>query len=113
LTPGREEMGQDATPDQPVEVEADRPGGHGDDAGGLDDLVTGGLECDGEVTGASAGHVPLLYARDDGSHSIRELPGGPVLRVLPDADYHKGIFRLDKDAARWSWSPTAWSKGRP
>ncbi|MGV9563924.1 SpoIIE family protein phosphatase [Streptomyces sp. NPDC003480] len=54
---------------------------------------------DGEVTGASAGHVPLLYARDDGYHSIRELPGGPVLGVLPDTDYRKGIFTLDKDAA--------------
>ncbi|MEV6993708.1 SpoIIE family protein phosphatase [Streptomyces sp. NPDC093228] len=54
---------------------------------------------DGRVTGASAGHVPLLYARDDGSHSIRELPGGPVLGVLPDADYPEGTFTLDKDAA--------------
>ncbi|MGW1804562.1 SpoIIE family protein phosphatase [Streptomyces sp. NPDC002078] len=54
---------------------------------------------DGQVTGASAGHVPLLYARDDGYHSIRELPGGPVLGVLPDTDYNKGIFTLDKDAA--------------
>ncbi|WP_406423797.1 SpoIIE family protein phosphatase [Streptomyces sp. NBC_01589] len=54
---------------------------------------------DGQVTGASAGHVPLLYARDDGSHSIRELPGGPVLGVLPDADYSEETFTLDKDAA--------------
>ncbi|MCF1512164.1 serine/threonine-protein phosphatase [Streptomyces glomeratus] len=54
---------------------------------------------DGRVTGASAGHVPLLYARDDGSHSIRELPGGPVLGVLPDADYREGTFTLDKDTA--------------
>ncbi|MET8276768.1 SpoIIE family protein phosphatase [Streptomyces sp. NPDC005134] len=54
---------------------------------------------DGQVTGASAGHVPLLYARDDGYHSIRELPGGPVLGVLPDADYSEETFTLDKDAA--------------
>jgi serine phosphatase RsbU (regulator of sigma subunit) len=54
---------------------------------------------DGRVTGASAGHVPLLYARDDGSHSIREMPGGPVLGVLPDADYPEETFTLDKDAA--------------
>ncbi|MEE1671978.1 SpoIIE family protein phosphatase (plasmid) [Streptomyces sp. WAC07094] len=54
---------------------------------------------DGRVTGASAGHVPLLYARDDGSHSIRELPGGPVLGVLPGADYPEETFTLDKDAA--------------
>ncbi|MEV7366560.1 SpoIIE family protein phosphatase [Streptomyces sp. NPDC091299] len=54
---------------------------------------------DGRVTGASAGHVPLLYARDDGSHSIRELPGGPVLGVLPGADYPEETFTLGKDAA--------------
>ncbi|MCX4580538.1 SpoIIE family protein phosphatase [Streptomyces sp. NBC_01571] len=54
---------------------------------------------DGRVTGASAGHVPLLYARDDGSHSIREMPGGPVLGVLPHADYAEETFTLDKDAA--------------
>ncbi|MEU0038927.1 MULTISPECIES: SpoIIE family protein phosphatase [unclassified Streptomyces] len=54
---------------------------------------------DGRVTGASAGHVPLLYARDDGSHSIREMRGGPVLGVLPDADYAEETFTLDKDAA--------------
>ncbi|MGW5272619.1 PP2C family protein-serine/threonine phosphatase [Streptomyces sp. NPDC004044] len=47
---------------------------------------------DGRVTGTSAGHVPLLYARGDGSHSIRELPGGPVLGVLPDADYSEETF---------------------
>jgi serine phosphatase RsbU (regulator of sigma subunit) len=54
---------------------------------------------DGRVTGASAGHVPLLYARGDGSHSIREMPGGPVLGVLPEADYLEETFTLDKDAA--------------
>ncbi|SEP05023.1 SpoIIE family protein phosphatase [Actinacidiphila rubida] len=54
---------------------------------------------DGRVTGASAGHVPLLYARDDGSHNVRELPGGPVLGVLPDADYSEGTFTLDRNAA--------------
>jgi serine phosphatase RsbU (regulator of sigma subunit) len=43
--------------------------------------------------------VPALYARDDGSHSIRELPGGPVLGVLPDADYSEETFTLDEDAA--------------
>ncbi|MFE0632790.1 SpoIIE family protein phosphatase [Streptomyces sp. NPDC058864] len=55
--------------------------------------------CDGQVTGSSAGHVPLLYACDDGSHSVRELPGGPVLGVLPDAVYHEGTFTLDRNAA--------------
>lgn len=43
--------------------------------------------------------MPLLYGRDDGYHSIRELPGGPVLGVLPDADYSEETFTLDKDAA--------------
>ncbi|MEV6290179.1 SpoIIE family protein phosphatase [Streptomyces sp. NPDC051896] len=54
---------------------------------------------DGRVTGTSAGHVPVLYARGNASHSIRELPGGPVLGVLPGADYPNGTFTLDKDAA--------------
>ncbi|MEU9978741.1 PP2C family protein-serine/threonine phosphatase [Streptomyces sp. NPDC051014] len=54
---------------------------------------------EGRVTGASAGHVPLLYARDDGSHSIREMPGGPVLGVLPAVDYAEESFTLARDAA--------------
>ncbi|MFD5064120.1 SpoIIE family protein phosphatase [Streptomyces sp. NPDC058394] len=53
----------------------------------------------GQVTGASAGHVPLLCAHDDGSHDIRRLPGGPLLGVLPDADYQQETFTLDKDTA--------------
>ncbi|MER7679211.1 SpoIIE family protein phosphatase [Streptomyces sp. NPDC096934] len=57
------------------------------------------IDPDGRVTGASAGHVPLLYARDDGSHSIREMPGGPVLGVLPGAEYAEETFTLDKNAA--------------
>ncbi|GAA3893662.1 SpoIIE family protein phosphatase [Streptomyces lannensis] len=51
---------------------------------------------DGRVTGASAGHVPVLYAHRDGSHSIRELPGGPVLGVVPDTDYREETFTLDE-----------------
>ncbi|WP_392749404.1 SpoIIE family protein phosphatase [Streptomyces sp. LN590] len=54
---------------------------------------------DGRVTGASAGHVPVLCARDDGSHSIRELPGGPVLGVVPDTEYGEETFTLDEDSA--------------
>ncbi|MGW0632506.1 SpoIIE family protein phosphatase [Streptomyces sp. NPDC002758] len=54
---------------------------------------------DGRVTGSSAGHVPLLCARDDGSHSIRELPGGPVLGVVPDTEYREETFTLDEDSA--------------
>ncbi|MFD4231266.1 SpoIIE family protein phosphatase [Streptomyces sp. NPDC058545] len=54
---------------------------------------------DGQVTGTSAGHVPLLYARKDGSHSIRELPGGPLLGVVPDTDYREETFTLDEGSA--------------
>ncbi|MGW1884944.1 SpoIIE family protein phosphatase [Streptomyces sp. NPDC001970] len=53
----------------------------------------------GQVTGASAGHVPLLCAHDDGSHDIRLLPGGPVLGILPDAEYPQEAFTLDKGTA--------------
>lgn len=53
---------------------------------------------DGRVTGASAGHVPVLYAHKDGSHDIRELPGGPVLGILPGTDYPEETFTLDKDS---------------
>jgi PAS domain S-box-containing protein len=54
---------------------------------------------DGRVTGASAGHVPLLCAHDDGSHDVRQLLGGPLLGILPDADYPEETFTLDKDTA--------------
>ncbi|WP_217546790.1 SpoIIE family protein phosphatase [Streptomyces sp. GbtcB6] len=53
----------------------------------------------GQVTGTSAGHVPLLCARKDGSHSIRELAGGPVLGVVPDTEYREETFTLDEDSA--------------
>ncbi|MFG3024750.1 SpoIIE family protein phosphatase [Streptomyces sp. NPDC048254] len=53
----------------------------------------------GQVTGASAGHVPLLCAHDDGSHDVRRLSGGPLLGILPDADYPQETFTLDKDTA--------------
>ncbi|MER5683039.1 SpoIIE family protein phosphatase [Streptomyces sp. NPDC002205] len=54
---------------------------------------------DGRVTGTSAGHVPVLCAREDGSHSIRELPGGPVLGVVPDTEYREETFTLDEGSA--------------
>jgi serine phosphatase RsbU (regulator of sigma subunit)/PAS domain-containing protein len=54
---------------------------------------------DGRVTGASAGHVPLLCARKDGSHSIHELAGGPVLGVVPGTEYGEETFTLDEDSA--------------
>ncbi|MFD3452021.1 SpoIIE family protein phosphatase [Streptomyces sp. NPDC058691] len=53
----------------------------------------------GRLTGASAGHVPLMCAHDDGSHDVRRLPGGPVLGILPDAEYPQETFTLDKDSA--------------
>ncbi|MEU1599498.1 SpoIIE family protein phosphatase [Streptomyces sp. NPDC005708] len=54
---------------------------------------------DGRIIGASAGHVPMLCPRTDGSHSIHELPGGPVLGILPDTEYHEETFILDEDSA--------------
>ncbi|MFJ7946494.1 SpoIIE family protein phosphatase [Streptomyces sp. NPDC096354] len=54
---------------------------------------------DGRVTGTSAGHVPLLCAHRDGSHDVHELPGGPVLGVLPGTDYPEETFTLDEDSA--------------
>ncbi|MGW0627081.1 SpoIIE family protein phosphatase [Streptomyces sp. NPDC002758] len=55
--------------------------------------------CNGQVTGTSAGHVPLLCARKDGSHSIHELPGGPLMGVVPDTEYREETFTLDEDSA--------------
>ncbi|MFF1747381.1 SpoIIE family protein phosphatase [Streptomyces mirabilis] len=54
---------------------------------------------DGQVIGTSAGHVPLLCARKDGSHSVRELAGGPVLGVVPGTEYGEETFTLDEDSA--------------
>ncbi|MGW5250334.1 PP2C family protein-serine/threonine phosphatase [Streptomyces sp. NPDC004129] len=53
------------------------------------------IDPDGQITGSSAGHVPLLLAREDGSHDICKLPGGPVLGVVPDTDYPEETFTLD------------------
>ena len=54
---------------------------------------------DGQVTGTSAGHVPLLYARKDGSHTVHQLPGGPVLGILAETEYVEETFVLDRDSA--------------
>lgn len=54
---------------------------------------------DGQVTGTSVGHVPLVCAHKDGSHEVRELPGGPVLGVLPGTEYREETFTLDDDSA--------------
>ncbi|MER5917969.1 PP2C family protein-serine/threonine phosphatase, partial [Streptomyces sp. NPDC001982] len=53
----------------------------------------------GQVTGTSAGHVPLLCAHTDGGHDIVKLPGGPVLGVVPSMDYAQETFTLDEDSA--------------
>ncbi|MGW7594365.1 PP2C family protein-serine/threonine phosphatase, partial [Streptomyces rubiginosohelvolus] len=55
--------------------------------------------CDGQVIGTSAGHVPLLLARDDGSHEVRTLSGGPVLGVVPETDYPEETFTLERNTA--------------
>ncbi|MFJ9034866.1 SpoIIE family protein phosphatase [Streptomyces sp. NPDC102274] len=52
----------------------------------------------GRVTGTSAGHVPVLCAHRDGSYEICELPGGPVLGVVPDTEYREETFTLDEDS---------------
>lgn len=43
--------------------------------------------------------MPLLCARENGSSDIRELPGGPVLGVLPGTDYLEESFRLGEGTA--------------
>ncbi|MFF3566030.1 SpoIIE family protein phosphatase [Streptomyces sp. NPDC002574] len=53
----------------------------------------------GQVTGSSAGHVPVLCAHRDGSHEVRELPGGPVLGVMPGIKYREETFALDENTA--------------
>lgn len=63
------------------------------------------------VTGASAGHVPMVRAFKDGSHDTYTLPGGPVLGVLPGAEYPWGASRWIT-TLRWSWPRTVSSKGR-
>jgi PAS domain-containing protein len=54
---------------------------------------------DGQVTGTSAGHVPVLCAHKDGSYEVIKLPGGLVLGILPDVDYSEHAFALDHDSA--------------
>ncbi|MEV7391085.1 SpoIIE family protein phosphatase [Streptomyces sp. NPDC091215] len=54
---------------------------------------------DGQVIGASAGHVPVLCVYKDGSHTIHELPGGPVLGIVPGTEYSEETFNLDGDSA--------------
>lgn len=54
---------------------------------------------DGQVTGSSAGHVPLLCAHKDGSHEVLTLTGGPLLGIEPDPGYPETTFTLDRDSA--------------
>lgn len=53
----------------------------------------------GQVIGAGAGHVPLLQARDDGSHTIRTLPAGPVLGIVPGTEYPEETSTLEEGTA--------------
>jgi serine phosphatase RsbU (regulator of sigma subunit) len=57
------------------------------------------IDRDGQVTGTSAGHVPVLCAHKDGSHEVLKLPGGPVLGVVPGPEYPEKTFVLDHDSA--------------
>ncbi|TXS60346.1 MULTISPECIES: SpoIIE family protein phosphatase [unclassified Streptomyces] len=54
---------------------------------------------DGLVVGTTAGHVPLLHARDDGSHTVRTLPAGPVLGIVPGTEYPEETFTLEAGTA--------------
>jgi hypothetical protein len=54
---------------------------------------------DGRVIGTSAGHVPLLCVRDDGGYTIRSLPAGPVLGIVPGTDYPEETFTLEEGTA--------------
>ncbi|SHN36016.1 PAS fold-containing protein [Actinacidiphila paucisporea] len=57
------------------------------------------IDGDGQVTGTSGGHVPMLCAHEDGSHEVLKLPGGPVLGVVRDTGYSEKTFALDQDSA--------------
>lgn len=54
---------------------------------------------DGQVIGASAGHVPLLQVHDDGSHTVHPLSAGPVLGIVPGAEYPAETFTLEEGTA--------------
>lgn len=53
----------------------------------------------GQVTGTSAGHVPVLRAHKDGTHDALNLTSGPVLGVVTDISYPEKTFVLDRDSA--------------
>ncbi|MEU9379888.1 SpoIIE family protein phosphatase [Streptomyces sp. NPDC048279] len=53
----------------------------------------------GKVVGTSAGHVPLLQARDNGSHTVRALPPGPVLGIVSGTEYPEETFTLEEGTA--------------
>ncbi|MEW1773517.1 SpoIIE family protein phosphatase [Streptomyces sp. NPDC086777] len=50
----------------------------------------------GQIVGTSAGHVPLLQAHGNGSHTIRVLPPGPVLGIVPGTEYPEATFTLEE-----------------
>ena len=53
---------------------------------------------DGQVTGTTAGHVPMLRVHQDGRHEVLKLPGGPVLGVVRDTGYPERTLALDHDS---------------
>jgi serine phosphatase RsbU (regulator of sigma subunit) len=53
----------------------------------------------GQITGTSAGHVPMLRAYKDGSHEVLDLPGGLLLGIVPVPAYPEETFMLDHDSA--------------
>ncbi|WP_372405841.1 SpoIIE family protein phosphatase [Streptomyces luteireticuli] len=53
----------------------------------------------GELTAATAGHVPALLGRSDGTTRVLAPPPGPPLGVLPTATYP--AVRLPLHGARW------------
>ena len=52
---------------------------------------------DARMTGANAGHVPVLWARTDGSYGTQELPADPLCGVLGDITYDQRALEFGED----------------
>jgi serine phosphatase RsbU (regulator of sigma subunit) len=52
---------------------------------------------DTQMTGANAGHVPVLWARTDGSYGTQELPADPLCGVLGDITYDQRALEFGED----------------
>jgi len=52
---------------------------------------------DTQMTGANAGHVPVLWARTDGSYGTQELPADPLCGVLGDVTYDQRALEFGED----------------